>query len=326
MDEHDGEEIVNLAEDRGGLGDKASVPNSPTAAEECTKRGALVAMFKRMLALPKIRVHCLKQRNPLAWCLQWPTLTLNPSPPVFFEDPAGAGRCVKLTIVTPLTTQRTMKGREAPPFTASCKRANYACIVGPVNALRARADLDPARSACPQPFEQWDDHGEALYNDRSFCPEAQARLFIGVGRGDVNGVDPSKLYHERTGDMLKSKFSELQSAYTRSLANFQLSGQKAADSFPRFANGDIAVMYLHCLAQTGEGSRLCDFSSRLMPEDAQQKEGISSAPGEAVYGKIAADSRRAASRIRKRQSSPSRATEVTVRGLEELVPMDPYAT
>jgi hypothetical protein len=274
-------------------------------------------MFKRILALPKIRVHCLKQGNPLAWCLQWLTLTLNPSPPMFFEDPAGAGRCVKLTIVTPLTTQQKMKGRQAPPFTASCKGANYARIVGPVNALHARADLDPARSACTQPVEPWDDHVEPLYNDRSFCPEAQARLFIGVGRSDVNGVDPSKLYHERTGDMLKSKFS---------LANFQLSGQNAADSFPRFANGDMAVMYLHCLAQTGEGSRPCDFSGRLMPEDSLQKEGISSAQAEkAVYGKIAADSRRAASRIRKRQSSPSRAAEVTVRRLEELVPMDPDA-
>jgi hypothetical protein len=121
MDANDGEEIVNLAEVLGGLGDRARAPNSPTAAEEYSKRGALIAMFKRMHALPKNRVHCLKQGNLPAWCLQWPTFTSNPSTPVFFEDPAGAGRCVKLTIATPLTTQRTMKGWQAPPSTACCK-------------------------------------------------------------------------------------------------------------------------------------------------------------------------------------------------------------
>jgi hypothetical protein len=69
-------------------------------------------MFKRIHAPPKITVHCLKQGKPPAWCIQWPTLTSNPSTPVFFEDPAGAGRCMKLTVATPLTTQRTMKCRQ----------------------------------------------------------------------------------------------------------------------------------------------------------------------------------------------------------------------
>jgi hypothetical protein len=64
-DTNDGEEIVNLAEVPGGLGDKASPPNSPTAAEEYAKRGALVAMFKRMHVLPKTRMHGLKQGNRL---------------------------------------------------------------------------------------------------------------------------------------------------------------------------------------------------------------------------------------------------------------------
>jgi hypothetical protein len=64
-----------------------------------------------------------------------------------------------------------------------------------------------------------------------------------------------------------------------------------------------------------------------MPEDAQREEGISSAEVEsAVRGNTAAGLRRAASRIRKRQSSPSLAAEVMVRGLEGLVPMDPDAT
>jgi hypothetical protein len=40
MDANDGEEIVNLAEEPGGLGDRAGAPNSPTAAEELRK-GAL---------------------------------------------------------------------------------------------------------------------------------------------------------------------------------------------------------------------------------------------------------------------------------------------
>jgi hypothetical protein len=88
MDANDGEEIVNLAEGPGGLGDRAGAPNSQTAAEYA-QRGALIVMFKRTHALPKIRVHCLKQGNPPAWCLQWPTLTSNPSPPAFFEYPAG---------------------------------------------------------------------------------------------------------------------------------------------------------------------------------------------------------------------------------------------
>jgi hypothetical protein len=64
-----------------------------------------------------------------------------------------------------------------------------------------------------------------------------------------------------------------------------------------------------------------------MPEDAQREEGISSAEVEsAVRGNTAPDRRRAASRIRKRPSSPSHAAEVIVRGLEGLVPMDSDAT
>jgi hypothetical protein len=49
-----------------------------------------------------------------------------------------------------------------------------------------------------------------------------------------------------------------------------------------------------------------------MPEDAPRVDG--------------ADRRRAASIIRKRQSTPSRAAEITVLGLEGLVPMDLDAT
>jgi hypothetical protein len=178
-----------------------------------------------------------------------------------------------------------------------------------------------------QPVEPWADHVGPFYNDRSFCPEAQPLLYNRVGRDDVDIVDPSKLYHERTGDMLKSKFSELRSACTRALAYFQLSCQNEADSFPRFTNGDMAVMYLHCIVQTEEGSRLRDFSSRLMPEDAQREEGISSAEVEsAVRGNTTADRRGAPSRILKRQLSPSHSAEVTVWGLKGLVPMDPDAT
>jgi hypothetical protein len=177
-----------------------------------------------------------------------------------------------------------------------------------------------------QPVEAWADHVEPLYNDPSFCPEAQPLLFDGVGRGYVDGIDPSKLLHERTSDMLKAKFSELRSAYARSLANFQISGQNEADSFPHFANGDMVVIYLHYLLQTGEGSRLRDFASRRMPEDAQREEGTENANVESgARGNTAADRRRAASRIRKRHLSPSGAAEVTVRGLEGLVPMDPDA-
>jgi hypothetical protein len=126
---------------------------------------------------------------------------------------------VKLTIVSPLTTQRTIKCRQAPPFTASCKvRIMHVLLdsrmlfaMGLILTPRDRNVLDE------QPVEPWADHVEPLYNDPSFCPKAQPLLFNGVGRGDVDGIDPSKLLHERTGDMLKAKFSELRSAYTRSL-------------------------------------------------------------------------------------------------------------
>jgi hypothetical protein len=259
-------------------------------------------MFKRMHALPKIRMHYLMQGNPPAWCLQWPTLTSNPSTPMFFEEPAGAGRCVKLTIATPLTTQRTMKGSQAPPFTASSKARIMHVLLDPRLHFALALILTPRDRYVldEQPVEPWADHVGPLYNDRSFCPEAQPLLFNGVGRGDVDIVDPSKLYHERTGDMLKSKFSELRSACTRALDNFQLSCQNEADSFPCFTNGNMAVMYLHCIVQTEEGSRLRDFSSRLMPEDAQREEGISSAEVEsAVRGTLpqtAAEPRRESAR------------------------------
>jgi hypothetical protein len=85
----------------------------------------------------------------------------------------------------------------------------------------------------------------------------------------------------------------------------------------------MAVMYLHCLVQTGEGSRLRDFTSRLMPEDAQREEGIDNANVESgARGNTAADRRRAVSRICKGHYSQSGAAEATVRGLEGLVPMD----
>jgi hypothetical protein len=123
-------------------------------------------------------------------------------------------------------------------------------VLGLILTPRDRHALDE------QPVEPWADHVEPLYHDRSFCPEAQPPLFNEVGRGDVDGVYRSKLYHERMGDMLQSKFSELRSSYSRALANFQLSGQNEADSFPRFANGDMTVMYLHFLVQMEEGSWL----------------------------------------------------------------------
>jgi hypothetical protein len=104
-------------------------------------------------------------------------------------------------------------------------------------------------------------------------------------------------FNERTGDMLKAKFSEHRSAYTHSLANFHLMGQNETDSFPRFANGSMAVMFLHCLVQTGEGSMLRDFTSRQMPED---EEGIDNANVDSGARGNTADRRRAASRIRKR--------------------------
>jgi hypothetical protein len=145
---------------------------------------------------------------------------------VFFEDPVGAGRCVKLTIVTPLTTQRAMKGRQAPPFTTSCKARIMHVLLDPLLLFALGLILTPRdrHFLDEQAVEPWDDHVDPLYNDRSFCREAQALQLNSVGKGDVDGVDPSKLYHERTGDMLKSKFSELRSAYTRSLGKFPAFG------------------------------------------------------------------------------------------------------
>jgi hypothetical protein len=220
-------------------------------------------MFKRIHAIPKIRVHCLKEGNPPAWCLQWPTFSSKPSTPVFFEDPVGAGRCVKLKIVSPLITQRIIKCRQAPLFTASCKVRIMHGLLDPRMIFAMGLILTPRdlNVLDEQPVEPLADHVDPLYNDPSFCHEAQPLLFNEVGSGDVDGIDPSKLLHERTGDMLKAKFSERRSAYTRSLANFQLSGKNEADLFPRFANGDMAVMYRHCLIQTGEGSRLRDVSA-----------------------------------------------------------------
>jgi hypothetical protein len=145
---------------------------------------------------------------------------------VFFEDPVGAGRCVKLTIVTPLTTQRAMKGRQAPPFTTSCKARIMHVLLDPRMLFALGLILTPRdrHFLDEQPVEPWANHVEPLYNDRSFCPEAQPLQLNGFGRGDVDGIDPSKLYHERTGDMLKSKSSELRSADTHSLAKFPALG------------------------------------------------------------------------------------------------------
>jgi hypothetical protein len=136
--------------------------------------------------------------------------TSTPSTPVFFEDPAGAGRCVKLTIATPLTTQRTVKGRQAAPSTACCKARIMHVLLDPRILFALGLILTPRDRHVlgEQPVEPWADHVEPLYDDRSFCPGAQPLLCNGVGRGDVDCVDPSKLYYERTGDMLKSEFSE----------------------------------------------------------------------------------------------------------------------
>jgi hypothetical protein len=149
-------------------------------------------MFKRVHAPPKITVRCLKQGNPPAWCIQWPTWTSNPSTPVFFEDPAGAGRCMKLTVATPLTTQRTMKGRQAPPFTASCNARIMHVLSDPRMLFMLWLILTPRDRHVldEQAVEPWADHVAPHYNDLSFCPEAQALLFNGVGRGDADGVDP----------------------------------------------------------------------------------------------------------------------------------------
>jgi hypothetical protein len=101
--------------------------------------------------------------------------------------------------------------------------------------------------------------------------------------------------------------------YTIKLSNFQKSGQSDELDFPSFADGNVGIMYGHCFVSSEEGSILADMSTRLMPEAAQREEGLHSTDGRGSNS---------AGRRKKRARESSQHTEIVVRGMKSLKPLD----
>jgi hypothetical protein len=74
--------------------------------------------------------------------------------------------------------------------------------------------------------------------------------------------------------------------------------------FPSFADGNVGIMYGHCLFSSDEVSILADMSVRLMPKAAQREEGLNNSGGRGSD---------ATSRRKKRARDTSQHTEILLR-------------
>jgi hypothetical protein len=109
---------------------------------------------------------------------------------------------------------------------------------------RSRADLDREAGL----IDPWSLSIAPLFNYANFIPHNSVTLFAGVTRDYVKELNPSKFF-ARNGSVLSREFGKLKSLHTLCCTNFKASGQSDPDLFPLFAQGNLHVMYLHCMAQ-----------------------------------------------------------------------------
>jgi hypothetical protein len=125
-----------------------------------------------------------------------------------------------------------------------------------------------------EPVNPWDDHIAPLFNDSNFAPVTCDTVCDGITTADISGIDPPQLPHQRSSSQLSEKWAKLRSEYTKTLDNFQRSGQLECDFFPRFAHGKGVIIYLRGLANAPAGSVLLSMATQLLEQGAREEVGI----------------------------------------------------
>jgi hypothetical protein len=132
-------------------------------------------------------------------------------------------------------------GTRAPAFSAS-EYARLLHVLVDARMTIARRLLSRPRDRDEldrEPVNPWDDHIAPLFNDSNFAPVACDTVCDGITAADISSIDPSQLPHQRSSSKLSEKWAKLRSEYTKTLDNFQRSGQLECDVFPRFAHGKV---------------------------------------------------------------------------------------
>jgi hypothetical protein len=98
-------------------------------------------------------------------------------------------------------------------------------------------------------------------------------LFAGGAlQAELDQFDPCLLVQERSGIVLKRKWSSLRSTFSISYQKWTASGQADPDNLSFFIDGDPSLLYMFCVLFEKPS---LDYALRLLPEEAQTEEGIS---------------------------------------------------
>jgi hypothetical protein len=162
------------------------------------------------------------------------------------------------------------------------------------NKPENRAELDRGR------HDPWSHDFPTLFNDPTFRPDVP-EISGGASQEELDQFDPSDVRNERSGAILKKRWTSLRSKFSIAYSRWSSSGQGDQEAFPDFVDGDTTLLYCFCVFH---GRPAMEYAIRLLPSGAQAEEGI---PG---FEKKTDRTTLAASRKRSRTSSSTSFADV----------------
>jgi hypothetical protein len=133
------------------------------------------------------------------------------------------------------------------------------------NRAESRAEIDQGR------HDPLSNEFPELFNNEGYQPEVS--LFAGGDlQAELDQVYPCLLVQERSGIVLKRKWSSLRSTFSISYQKWTASGQADPDNLSCFIDGDPSLLDMFCVFFEKPS---LDYALRLFPEEAQTEEGIS---------------------------------------------------
>ena len=146
---------------------------------------------------------------------------------------------------------RLCKVLASPEWTVALQRT--------VNPAATREELDAGIE------DAWSKEIEDTFNNPEFRPEGY-RIVEGL-----EDVDPNLHPFERSGSLLKNRFTSARSDFTTAYLHWSASGQNDPDNFRTFIRGDLKLLYMFLCFRD---SPALDFVLRTAPRGAQGEEGI----------------------------------------------------
>ena len=133
-----------------------------------------------------------------------------------------------------------------------------------VNPAATREELDAGIE------DAWCREIEDAFNDPGFRPDGYRAV------EGLEDIDPNLHPLERSGSLLKSRFTRARSEFTIAYSHWSASGQNDPRNFRDFIRGDLKLLYMFFCFRD---SPALDFVLRTAPREAQGEEGI---PGETI--------------------------------------------